>query len=214
MRESERKAVPFVIAILALVSLACTCSCPCSALSPSLPQQPTPTPIPGWHPVETDLFQIWLPPGFEGWDVEKKRDEMAERLEELNLGPITQDLELDGFVLWGVDPTTMLQSGYWTTLDIEHSTVSAFENLDEDFIQEVREQLEDWAVVEEWGDAPLDRYEAAFFVYSVPDQYITFMTYIVKDRHHLFDLRFITSTDEFDQRRSVFERIVGTLTVH
>lgn len=192
----------------------------CNALSnnqPAATLAPAPTPIEGWEKFEARGVELWLPESFEGGNLEKDLDTIAEKL--ISIDPGFQQLadtikqNPDLFVIWAFD-TVIGESGGLTSATITTEKVLSVVTLDT-YMDAAIKQLPTQFEVVDRDIVSLDKYQAGRLLvdFTVPGALVKEAMFIIKDENVIWTITYGTAADEFEERLPIFERSANTFTI-
>ena len=181
-----------------------------SGCGPAATSQPTATPIPGWEKFEGSGAELWLPESFEGGDLGKDVEVIAENLRRFapDSEQIAQMIEQNPsmYIIWAFD-TDIGDTGLLTNVTVATEKVLSAMTLDV-YLDAVLKQFPDWLQVVErdiitLGDQQAGRLVVEFALAGVE---VKEVMYAVKLDNSMWVITYATGAEEFEERLPVFEQ--------
>ncbi|WP_448268288.1 protein kinase domain-containing protein [Nostoc sp. DSM 114159] len=184
---------------------------------PSTSEENTPSGVPfGWKKFEGGGAELWLPPSWEGGDLNDKLDELRTSLRSHN-----PDLENfvkivqqnpSAFVIWALD-SVKGNSGFLTNVIVSKEQVTFTINL-ETYLQEVSKHFPTQIRIIDMKTELVDNYQVGWIITETSlGRSGKQIYYVIKDGRTIWSIIFSTGADEFEQRLPIFEASLRTFSV-
>lgn len=188
-----------------------------SACGQSEESQPTATPIPGWERFEGRGVELWLPESFEGGDLGKDVDVIAQNLRRFapDSEQIAQMIEQNPemYALWAFD-TEVGDQGFLTNAAVTTEKVMSSITLDV-YLDAALKQFPAWLRMMERDIVDIGDYQAGrllieFDMVGIEGQEVM---YAIKDGNTMWVITYATGADEWEERFRDFEQSASTFKV-
>ncbi len=188
-----------------------------SACGQSEESQPTATPIPGWERFEGRGVELWLPESFEGGDLGKDVDVIAQNLRRFapDSEQIAQMIEQNPemYALWAFD-TEVGDQGFLTNAAVTTEKVMSSITLDV-YLDAALKQFPAWLRMMERDIVDIGDYQAGrllieFDMVGIEGQEVM---YAIKDGNTMWVITYATGADEWEERFPDFEQSASTFKV-
>jgi len=203
-----------------LFCLSCLILFGCGPAKQGVPTSvPTITPVPGWHMLENEGFQIWLPPSFLG-GTNQTIDAVTLQLTQknANFAKIPQSLKQRGtpFIVFAIDTNSPPDKITYMLVENEKLTTSldipAYLDL---LAKNLTAQSTLFNILQKQVMTS-NRYPTGKIVVelnTIESGDIKQVVYAVKNGGAVWQISFTTPTEEFEERSPIFDQIAASATV-
>jgi len=206
--------VKFLFYLLCLVLFGCG---PARQSAPT--SVPTITPVPGWHMLENEGFQIWLPPSFLG-GTDQTIDAVTLQLtqKDPNFAKIPQSLKQRGtpFIVFAIDTNSLPDKITYMLVENEKLTTSLDIPGYLDLLAKNLTAQSTLFNILQKEVVPSNRYPTGKIVVELNTLElgdIKQVVYAVKNGGAVWQISFTTPTEEFQGRSPIFDQIAVSATV-
>lgn len=193
------------------------------AIGCSSQEKPFPTPIattipiPGWHILNGNKVNIWLPKSFDGGNPKTDAQQIISRLHELgpNFNQIAQVLQSNqGVIDLLAYDTEANDVGLVTNVVVNEESVPESIEINS-YLNSLASHLPKQYEVLEQGIIPSEKYPTGRLVsvFNSPNGHIKQVLYVFKKSRSIWRLVFTTPESEYVQRTSSFDQSAISITI-
>jgi hypothetical protein len=181
------------------------------------PVIPTFFPITGWQKIETDVYEIYLPGGYEGGSTDENVEQIIENLRKMGgeYKWVADNLEQnpDAYELIATD-SKKGSSGFITSIQIQQEFALPAYSIEAAMTTETAGLPSNFTIVGE-KKTVINGYETGQLIIEVKINNLSAkeLLYIIKGENSVWKILFATGADEYDARIVEFVQIIDSFRI-